>query len=336
MDWANERYVRVYQRETVDDQLLSWQARALWHLMLPKFDPAGVIDLSRHGARGLAALLRMPLDLVEMALEELLRDGRVRLVAHGERGQWLFAPNYRQAQESQRSEAQRMRDYRARKAAEERLERLPIAEQLLLPAFGMSDSNSVTKPNGAETVAHTTVTTPRTLVTLTCSADSPDLPDSPDLQDPEPPNPPQAGAVPILAEGTGVGRQNGKRGKPARHRAASTLRPVPNATERAIAERVLAKLSERTERSYTAQAHVDAAVSLLRAGYSEDDLRTVVWDRCNRWFDDPLAAPRMAEFCRPSTLFGPKKFPDYLAEGAAAWAEAERERERKGKNGVHP
>lgn len=101
-----------------------------------------------------------------------------------------------------------------------------------------------------------------------------------------------------------------------KERAPSRLRPAPKREERAIAMRVLERLSHRTDRSYSASAHVDAVVALLRQGYTEADLRTVVWDRCNAWLDDE----RMNEFCRPSTLFRPSKFPDYLAEGDAAWA----------------
>lgn len=58
----------------------------------------------------------------------------------------------------------------------------------------------------------------------------------------------------------------------------------------------------------------------LRRGFTEDDLRTVVWERCNRWLDDP----KMNEFLRPSTLFGKQKFPEYLALAKAEWEAGER------------
>ncbi len=94
-------------------------------------------------------------------------------------------------------------------------------------------------------------------------------------------------------------------------------RKGPSSEERVIALRVLAKLNERTGRSFGSESHVMRIVRLLRAGHTERDLRMVVWERCNRWLRDE----RMAEYCRPSTLFGPQKFDEYLAEARAAFAE---------------
>jgi len=93
--------------------------------------------------------------------------------------------------------------------------------------------------------------------------------------------------------------------------------------ERAIAERVLAKLRERSGRDYRSDVHVEAVVHRLRDGNSERDCKLVVWDRANRWAGDP----KMDEYVRPATLFGRTKFADYLAEAKAAWDEVEREKE---------
>lgn len=108
MDWSNEIYVKLYQRETADDQLLSWEARALWHEMLKRFDRSGIIK-ARRGAQGLAALVRIPGDVVERALSELLDDGRVQATEGG----WV-APNFMAAQEATKSHALRQREYRER------------------------------------------------------------------------------------------------------------------------------------------------------------------------------------------------------------------------------
>jgi hypothetical protein len=110
MDWENERYVRVYVRETVDDAVLSWEARALWDAMIKRFDRAGVIDTGDHGWKGVALLVRMPIDVVEKAGAELLRDGRVE-----NRQGYLIAPNYIPAQEAKQSDRQRQSESRARK-----------------------------------------------------------------------------------------------------------------------------------------------------------------------------------------------------------------------------
>jgi uncharacterized phage protein (TIGR02220 family) len=117
----------------------------------------------------------------------------------------------------------------------------------------------------------------------------------------------------VLAEGTGVGTRP-KLKRPARG-------PTPD--ELATVERVLGKLSERARRSYSpdTQAHAKLVLRLLRDGHSERDLRLVVWDRGNAWADDP----KMDPYLRPSTLFGPQKFPEYLAEATAAREAHERQ-----------
>jgi hypothetical protein len=111
VDWSNEEYVKVYRRETDDDLILTWQARALWAAMLLKFDRAGLLE-TRRGVRGLAALVRIPMDVVQAVLPELLEDGRVQEVPLG-----YFAPNFLAAQEASKSDKLRQRESRARRAA---------------------------------------------------------------------------------------------------------------------------------------------------------------------------------------------------------------------------
>ncbi|MBT8453903.1 MAG: GIY-YIG nuclease family protein [Deltaproteobacteria bacterium] len=110
MDWQNERYVRLYTRETPDDLVLSPEARLVWYELIRKFDRAGVIDLGRHGTRALSALLRVPLDWVEQAIPELCEDGRIEL-----RDSYIVAPNFMDAQEAKQSDRQRQRESRARR-----------------------------------------------------------------------------------------------------------------------------------------------------------------------------------------------------------------------------
>lgn len=110
MDWSNERYVRVYVRETVGDVALTWQGRAIWKEILVKCDRAGVIALDGHGVRGLAGLIRMPADVVEEHLQQLLDDGRIEL-----NGDYLVIPNYVDAQEATQSDKQRAAESRARR-----------------------------------------------------------------------------------------------------------------------------------------------------------------------------------------------------------------------------
>lgn len=109
MDWPNELYVKLYRRVTADDLALSWEARALWHEMLKRFDRSGIIT-SKRGPIGLANLVLIPVETVERAIAELIADGRVQAVEGG-----YLAPNFLTAQESRKSDQQRQRESRERR-----------------------------------------------------------------------------------------------------------------------------------------------------------------------------------------------------------------------------
>jgi hypothetical protein len=112
MDWSNERYVRVYCRDTPSWAILPWEARALWLFLLRRMDRAGTMDLGKHGTKGSAASIGMPVELVEPMLPLLLEDGC--LVHEADR---LRVPNYIPANETPSSGAERMRAYRERSRA---------------------------------------------------------------------------------------------------------------------------------------------------------------------------------------------------------------------------
>ena len=111
MDWANERYVRIYTRDTADDQVLSWQARGLWPLLVRKADHGGVIA-TNHGPRGISALVQWPLDVATSALAELVTDGRIR-ECNDPRG--YLIPNYVDAQNTPSSPKLRKQEERERR-----------------------------------------------------------------------------------------------------------------------------------------------------------------------------------------------------------------------------
>jgi hypothetical protein len=109
VNWGDERYVKIFTRDTDSWLVWSWETRSLWCLLLRKVDRSGVIE-TRRGAKGIAAIVQMPLDVVERCLRELLDDGC--LVAD-ERG--FLVPNYIDAQETPQSDAQRQRTSRERR-----------------------------------------------------------------------------------------------------------------------------------------------------------------------------------------------------------------------------
>lgn len=145
MDWSNERYVRVYTRDTVNWKLWSWHARALWLLLMRKLDRAGVLDIGRHGVRGVAAAVEMPLEVVEPALAEILRDGTIEVRGDGSEAA-LVAPRFMDAQDANQTDAQRKRESRARRRDEALLSQLPETRQPCLPG--------VTKPDETVTIGH--------------------------------------------------------------------------------------------------------------------------------------------------------------------------------------
>lgn len=94
LDWANERYVRVYTRDTAEQLCWPWEARAIWWLLIRKADRSGMLPVpAKLGVRGLAALISMPVEVVEVGLAALLEDGCVRAVPDG-----YLIPNYIEAQ----------------------------------------------------------------------------------------------------------------------------------------------------------------------------------------------------------------------------------------------
>lgn len=111
LDWSNERYVRLYTRDTDEWLVLPWQSRAVWPLLLRKVDRSGVLP-AKLGARGVAVLIGLPVDVVEPGIAGLLDDGCLVAADGG-----YLVPNFIAAQESSSSDAQRKRDSRERRRA---------------------------------------------------------------------------------------------------------------------------------------------------------------------------------------------------------------------------
>jgi len=109
MRWPDERYVRVYTRDTGEWLALGWEAQALFLFALRKSDRAGIVHTGKAGARGLAGMTGVPLDVVSRALPLLLDDGCMRETDGG-----YIIPNFIAAQEVPISDAQRKRDQRER------------------------------------------------------------------------------------------------------------------------------------------------------------------------------------------------------------------------------
>lgn len=109
MRFEDERYVRIYTRDTMTMLMLPWEARALFWEILRKVDRAGIIDLGEYGARGLATMVHMPADVVDRQLPELLTAKAVEI-----RGRLLVVPRFVEAQEAKLSDKARQQAARER------------------------------------------------------------------------------------------------------------------------------------------------------------------------------------------------------------------------------
>lgn len=117
MNWSDEKYVKLYTRDTLTWLSLSWEARALLALLLRKVDGAGLMEVGNlEAAHAVALQLVMPTDVVRRALAELVAIGTVTEVRGG-----ILIANFVEAQESTKTEARKKKDQRQRVADQRRL-----------------------------------------------------------------------------------------------------------------------------------------------------------------------------------------------------------------------
>lgn len=156
MRWEDERYVRIFTRDTPSWDAMGWEAQALLMLIFRKMDRTGLLALGSSGMRGLAACVRMPADVVARALQVLLEDGVLSWS-----GPDLFCKNFLEAQECSKSDSLRSREKRER-------------AQLKLTQSVSPPTQSVSQVTQVDRTCHT--------VTL---GDTPSVPSDPVPSDPK-------------------------------------------------------------------------------------------------------------------------------------------------------
>lgn len=171
MDWSNERYVRIYTRDTGDWLALSWDAQSLFMHLCRKVDRAGVLELGKQGKKTVAVVLSQVAlwDRLAPALEELLEDGCVEL-----RGDVLVIPNFVPAQEAPQSDRLRQAESRARRR-----------EMAQSGAIVTRRASSERNPNGADTNRDRSVTRGHSASRGVTPSD-PSVPSVPSQSDPRP------------------------------------------------------------------------------------------------------------------------------------------------------
>lgn len=109
MNWPDERYVRLYTRDTVTWKSWHWETRSVFMALLRKVDRAGVLECGGHGIEGIAMVIEIPADVVDRAVTELRKSGTV--IMESDR---LVMPKFVDAQESRSSGKLRQSERRER------------------------------------------------------------------------------------------------------------------------------------------------------------------------------------------------------------------------------
>jgi hypothetical protein len=110
VNWSDERWIKLYTRDTGDWLFLSFDAQALFLMLLRKADRQGYVALGKKGREAVAGIIghSTSQDRVGPALDALLSDGCVIETNGG-----LLIRNFEQAQNGRTSEAERQRRHRA-------------------------------------------------------------------------------------------------------------------------------------------------------------------------------------------------------------------------------
>jgi len=136
MDWPNERYVRLYVRDTTTWKRLGWDGQCVLMQLLRKVDRAGTLDLSELEPWEAVALhTGASEDVARRGVEALLRT-RTAVISGGR----LMFPSFVEAQECSKTDKQRQKESRDRRA-------IPVTER-------DEASRNVTDPSQPVTAGH--------------------------------------------------------------------------------------------------------------------------------------------------------------------------------------
>lgn len=282
MNWSDERYVRIYTRDTTSWLLWSWQAQALFCLLLRKADRTGAIDLGAHGKRGVCAHVKMPWEVAEGALDELLTDGclQVRNETSTDRNAKtiLVFPNYVAAQEAVASS--KLRQQRWREKDPNRNETSTDGDVSLrnVDAARRGETRGDSVPS--RTVPSRAVPSRTVPPEEACRAGAPDAP----VRE---------------RKGTGAGGLVRERVSKEREQTAAFLE----------------WFNRKWGRAFQVRPEAVRLVSrLLVSGFGQGDMRAVAAHLAEQWGDDA----KMAKYIQPSTVLTKDKFGERLDAALAA------------------
>lgn len=116
MNWCDEKYVKLYTRNTATWVLWPWQARAIFAPLLRATNYAGILETGNGDAlTALAALIMFPREVVEVGINAMLETGTLEKIRCG-----YLMPKYIEAQEATKTDTRKKRDQRERQRAQAR------------------------------------------------------------------------------------------------------------------------------------------------------------------------------------------------------------------------
>ena len=109
MNFDDERFVKIYPRNTTNWKLLGWEGRCVLMMLLREVDRAGCLDIEG-GMEGLALLLDLPPDVTVRGFVACVKRGSVV-----QNGNLAIIPNFVRAQDARQTDRVRQAESRARR-----------------------------------------------------------------------------------------------------------------------------------------------------------------------------------------------------------------------------
>lgn len=130
MDWANEAYVRLYVRDTTTWKRLGFEGTTMLMHLMRKVDRAGVLDIEDMAPAEAAALhVNAPAEFAAAGVSKLLE---LKVMVHD--GTRLVFPNFIVANETPKSDKQRQKESREKRAVTKRDAPSPIVTESHTPS----------------------------------------------------------------------------------------------------------------------------------------------------------------------------------------------------------
>lgn len=104
-------------------------------------------------------------------------------------------------------------------------------------------------------------------------------------------------------------KNNQKQPKTTKNEQKQAPNPNPNPNPNPYIKDILSFLNEKTGRHFKESKETERLINgRINEGYTVEDFKKVIEKKCKEWKDDS----KMASFLRPSTLFAPSHFDEYL------------------------